>query len=299
MDLEAPADAWYVWLAVSIVSLAMAAVAIGLPTGPPPDAAEAANTIERASGADTYEATTSYRHEANAVKIDGKTVSMRNEHGTAHSSIAYGQVVPVMGHDRLENVTHGTAIEDEYAAEIEAPGETGIDAFLEDVETAHVETAGEWRSADGKLRATTVRTMPTPAVSASVATEDLPGIQTDELAFEYETNRAVDFSFRAEGANGMEAETYTTSEQGTGEVTIDHTAIESNTLQFPITVDIWTSGARVCQETIESDGAGETVEICDRDEGSIEIDEDTDEVGYLERSATGESEVYHVTLVDA
>jgi len=35
MDLEAPADAWYVWLAVSIISAAVAGIALGLPTGPP------------------------------------------------------------------------------------------------------------------------------------------------------------------------------------------------------------------------------------------------------------------------
>lgn len=299
MDLETPADAWYVWLAVSLVSLAMAGIAIGLPTGPPPDAAKAANSIEHVSGAETYEATTGYQHDADEVRIDGKTISMRNDHGTAHSSIAYGQVVPVMGHDRLENVAHGTAIGDEYAAEIEAPGETGIDAFLEDVRTAQEETAGEWRYADGELRATTVRTMPSPAVSASVTAGEPSNPLVDELAFAYETNRAVDFSFRAEGADGMEADTYTTSDRGAGEVTIDHAAIEGNTLRFPITVEIWTSGVGVCQVTIESDRAGERTEICDRDEGSVEIDEDPDDRGYLERSTDGSSEVYHVTLVDA
>ncbi|AFZ72550.1 DUF7283 family protein [Natronobacterium gregoryi] len=298
MDLETPADAWYVWLAVSLVSLAMAGIAIGLPSGPPPDADRAANAIERVSGIETYQATTSYEHDADTVKIDGKTVAMRNDHGTAHSSIAYGQVVPVMGHDRLENVTHGTKIEDEYATEIEAPGETGIGAFLEDVRTANEENSGAWQRTDGEIRATTVRTMPTPAVSASVTTEQLPGLQTDELVFEYETNRAVDFSFQATGADGMEADTATASESGTDTVTVEHTEIEGNTLRFPLTVEIWTTGTRVCQETIESDGAGETVELCDRDKGAIEIEADADERGYLERSQYG-TEVYHVTLVDA
>ncbi|AHG00753.1 hypothetical protein HALLA_05955 [Halostagnicola larsenii XH-48] len=50
MELEAPADAWYVWLALSIVSIAIVGIVLGLPTGPPPDANEAANTIERTAG---------------------------------------------------------------------------------------------------------------------------------------------------------------------------------------------------------------------------------------------------------
>lgn len=46
MDLEAPADAWYVWVDASILTVALAGIALSLPSQPPSDAQAAANTID-------------------------------------------------------------------------------------------------------------------------------------------------------------------------------------------------------------------------------------------------------------
>jgi hypothetical protein len=47
MNLEAPADAWYVWVGVALVSMTVAGVVGGLPSQPPPDSQTAANTVDR------------------------------------------------------------------------------------------------------------------------------------------------------------------------------------------------------------------------------------------------------------
>ncbi|APW96803.1 hypothetical protein CHINAEXTREME_03015 [Halobiforma lacisalsi AJ5] len=299
MDLETPADAWYVWLAVSLLTLATAGIALGLPTGPPPDATAAANAIERAAGtadANGY-VTTTYEHDADAIRIDGKTITMRNDHGTAHASIAYGQVVPVTGHERLENVTSGTPVTEEYATEIAAPNESGVDAFLTDVRAAHEDNAGEWRRADGELRTRAVRTMPSPTVSVTVETADLPGQQTDELEFSYETNREVPLRLGGQGSLGGDVETYEIPDSRSGSVVLDHTDIgDRNTLQFPLTVRVGTSGDTLCDATVEIPQAGERVDVCDHGEGTLGTDVPVEDLGYVDRTSSI-PEAYHVTLV--
>lgn len=141
MELESPADAWYVWFGVAIVSVAIAAVAIGLPSGPPPDANAAANAIERVSGS-SYDASVAHDHDADEVRIDATRISMRNEHGTTHASIAFGEVVPVMGNDRLENVVYGEVVDDEFGTSQEFIG--SIDAALD-------ENGNEWRLGRSEL----------------------------------------------------------------------------------------------------------------------------------------------------
>ncbi|WP_137288924.1 DUF7283 family protein [Natronorubrum halophilum] len=143
MDWEAPADAWYVWFAVSIISLAMVGVVLGLPTGPPPDADRAANAVEGTSGS-SYEAASTYGHDAEAIKIDGKTIEMRNEHGTDRSSIRYGQVVVVNGDDRLERLVYGSDFETEFESEIDDPHEDAVTVFMDRVANAEETNADEW-----------------------------------------------------------------------------------------------------------------------------------------------------------
>jgi len=63
MELESPADAWYVWFGVALVSLAFVGVVASFPTEPPPDTAEAADAIDRVT-ASGYNATAEYEHNA-------------------------------------------------------------------------------------------------------------------------------------------------------------------------------------------------------------------------------------------
>ena len=151
MDWEAPADAWYIWAAVTIISFAVAGVALGLPGGPPPDANEAANSIEGVAGS-PYEGSSTYETDAETIAIDGKTIEMENEHGTAHASLTYGVAVPVNDHDRLENIVYGSTFEEEYEDEL-ADGDThALEVFLSDVEAAYDENSGKEFTADGEIR---------------------------------------------------------------------------------------------------------------------------------------------------
>lgn len=113
MDFETPVDAWYVWFGVALTSVAIAGVALSLPAQPPPDATGAANTIDRVAGS-THFAGASYDHDADAARIDTGRISMRNDGGTAHASIAFESLTPVSAvtdstaHDALSLLLHGT-----------------------------------------------------------------------------------------------------------------------------------------------------------------------------------------------
>lgn len=106
MDLEAPADAWYVFLGVAIVSLAMTGIALSFPTTAPPNADRVANTVDRAAGS-THNATAENDHDANFFWIDGKQIALRNEGGTTRASIAFGTMTPAWHNDTLERILYG------------------------------------------------------------------------------------------------------------------------------------------------------------------------------------------------
>lgn len=150
MDWEVPADAWYVWLGASIVSLAIAGVVLSLPTGPPPDAARATNAIEETT-ASSYEAASTLEHNADTIRIDGKTVALRNEHGTSRSSLRYGQVVAVNGDERLERLVHGESFATVFESELEDEGTNAAAAFMDRVAAADEDNSGEWLTASDEL----------------------------------------------------------------------------------------------------------------------------------------------------
>lgn len=171
MDWEAPADAWYVWVAVTIISLAMAGIVLGLPTGPTPDADRAANAIEETSGS-SYEAATTYEHDADAVRIDGKTIELKNDHGTDRASINYGQVIVVNGDDRLENLTYGSGFDEEFDAELDDPTRDAATAFVTRTADARDANSGEWINSTDDLTVRRVVVEPDevtdPEISVSI-----------------------------------------------------------------------------------------------------------------------------------
>jgi len=150
MDLEAPADAWYVWLGVALVSVAFAGVALSLPTVPPPDAGAAANTIDEVAATE-YGASASYEHDADRFRMGLKQVWLRSEGGTSHSTIAFGTMTLARYNDSLEAVLYGDEPWDQFESK---------EAFAEAVEDARVETTANrdrWRSTRGELRVKSVR----------------------------------------------------------------------------------------------------------------------------------------------
>jgi hypothetical protein len=94
MNVGVPADAWYVWVGVVLVSLSVAGVVLGLPGEPPPDAADAANTIDRVAASE-YGTTATAKVDADQARIGTKQLSLRNDGGTAHTSITFGSMTPV------------------------------------------------------------------------------------------------------------------------------------------------------------------------------------------------------------
>lgn len=94
MNFEAPADGWYVWLGIALTSTLVAGVALTLPAEPPPDANSTANAVEHVATA-RYGATATCEHNAEAVKIGSRTITMRNEAGTARATITVGKMTPL------------------------------------------------------------------------------------------------------------------------------------------------------------------------------------------------------------
>ncbi|THE64379.1 hypothetical protein D8Y22_13285 [Salinadaptatus halalkaliphilus] len=202
MDFEAPADAWYVYVGVAIISVVVAGLAVGVSTGPPPDAEQASSAIEGATGSE-YAASGSYEHDAEIVTIDHQTLTMENDHGTAHSSFAYGTVVPVNGHERLENIAYGQSFEDAYADELDDPTSHATLEFFAAVEDADAENSGRELYADGELTARTVAVRNDEAVAVSAEPMNDADLSEDfEDEFEDEDDVEsipADFYVQAEG----------------------------------------------------------------------------------------------------
>lgn len=160
MDLEAHADAWHVWVGVALVSLSLLGVALALPSRPPPDAAAAANTIDRVAGS-THQATASYDHDADEVRIGLRQLSLRNDGGTSHASIAFGSITPVSAienrtmRDALEGLLHGQSpgqvVENEPGID-DVAGLLHGDGGIADARQVIQASGSAWRPADGRLR---------------------------------------------------------------------------------------------------------------------------------------------------
>lgn len=303
MDWEAPADAWYVWLAVSIVSLALAGVALGLPTGAPPDASQVANTIERVDGS-SHEASGRYAHDAETAVVDGRTIELTNEHGTSYASLDYGVIVPVTESERLANLSRGAAFDEEYRTELADPDVHAGAVFLDDVADEYAASSGTEVAATGELA---VRRIGVDA-------------DADDLADHHERvtiTAAEETHSRVSGVGtvtadyvGVEGASIDLEAEGTlryyGSSTADDDATTATSTTASLAADL--TGGHVTRPasepvtvTVESDaGLSERIEL---DAGETEtvdhattrsVDLDTDEP-YVDRHP--DTETYYVTLV--
>ncbi|WP_440767343.1 DUF7283 family protein [Natronorubrum sp. DTA7] len=323
MDWETPADAWYVWLAVSIVSVALAGIVLGLPTGPPPDTNQAANTIDRVAGT-THDASATYGHDAAEVKFEGPTVSLRNEHGTARSSLAYGTVVPVVGNERLEAVARGASLESAYGDAVETDRQDVEGEFLADLVEAHDEIDGEWTPADGELA---VRTLEVEAEAGT--TVEIAGSidRVENVSRSFERTAATEATVRYTAASETEIEVVLTGFEFAGHGNRDFNDVEHggdnellvtksetdtadgsqddfevpilsepganhHALVYPIAVGVYTDGSLECEGQLESSHG--FADICEG--GSITTDIASDAAELAQNAQSGE---YRVTLVTA
>lgn len=161
MTLEAPADAWYVWVGVVLVSVAISGVVVGLPSEPQPDAGKAANTVDRVAVSE-HGTRATYKLDAEQARIGTKQLAFRNDGGTTHASIAFGSITPVdaatgetaeVGTTLLAGQNVETVLnrhpEFERAADIR-------DAFT-GLRTAVDRNGARWHETEGRLRVRSVR----------------------------------------------------------------------------------------------------------------------------------------------
>lgn len=149
MDLEAPADAWYVWFGVVLVTLAFAGVALSFPSEPAPDATQAANTIDEVA-ASSFNASATYDHDANEVYVGLRQVGMRNSGGTDTATVAFGTMSPVRESDSPKKGFRVLRGEDPEAV-FDQPD--NMQEWAKKVRSNIESNDGaQWRQAEGRLR---------------------------------------------------------------------------------------------------------------------------------------------------
>jgi hypothetical protein len=147
MDTETPVDAWYCWLGVALVSVAVGGVALALPGTPPPDANRLANTVDRVAGSPA-DADAVRDHDADAFRLRGNRIALRNDGGTTRATAAFGTLTLARGDERLRAVLRGQSVEAAFGDRR---------AFLSAAGDARKATnESVWREARGRLRVRTL-----------------------------------------------------------------------------------------------------------------------------------------------
>jgi hypothetical protein len=148
VDLEAPADAWYVWVGVALVSIAAMGVALSLPAQPPPDADRMAGAVDRVAASE-HGGSVAFDHEAAKIRIGAEQIAARNEGGTARATVAFARLV----HVRAVSERHHDALADVLAGgPVDSEAREALRAVTADFDT----TTGEWYPARGEFRARAV-----------------------------------------------------------------------------------------------------------------------------------------------
>jgi len=137
---DVPVDAWYIWLGLSLASVALFGVGAALPTAPPPAAADAADTVDRVAAA-SAPVTAEHPLDAREIRVEPNELGLRNDAGTTHAKFAFGPVTPVGGARALTAVLQGAPPSSRY------PSAT---AFCDAAATAR-DRPSRWQAADGPL----------------------------------------------------------------------------------------------------------------------------------------------------
>lgn len=161
MELESPADAWYVWIGVALVSVGVAGVVVTLPPEPPPDASAAANTADRVAASE-YGTSASVDHDAEYVQLGTRRVALRNDGGTDHASVVFRSLTPVSAAEgKTREAGEAILSGGDPQRVVEERAGFGSEAQLCDAFRnlrLEVDREGaEWRRADGPLRVRSVQ----------------------------------------------------------------------------------------------------------------------------------------------
>jgi hypothetical protein len=142
--LDPPIDTWYVWLGLGVVSVAVAGLALALPTTAPPTATPVADAIDSVASS-PYEARTTVDVPADQLRLRSDSVAVRSDGGTAHAQLAFGPVTPV-GDGKLRRVLDGNQPKTVFS---------NRSAFEAAIQTAQNRT-GTWQEAPDRLVVTRV-----------------------------------------------------------------------------------------------------------------------------------------------
>lgn len=142
---DTPADAWYVWIGLSLLGATLLGIVTQLPDAPPPDAAGPANTVDAVAGG-RHAGTGTYPLAADAVRIESHRIGLRTGDETAFETLAYGPVTPVREGTLLWEVLRGARPDHVF----ESP-----ESFASAIERAN-ERERTWRSAPDALDVRTV-----------------------------------------------------------------------------------------------------------------------------------------------
>mgnify|MGYP006276807881 CR=1 FL=1 len=103
--LDPPLDTWYVWLGLGVVSVAVAGLALALPTTAPPSARPVADAVDSVASS-PHEARRTVDVPADQLRVRPDSIALRSDSATAHAEVAFGPVTPV-GHGKLRRVLDG------------------------------------------------------------------------------------------------------------------------------------------------------------------------------------------------
>ena len=142
---DAPLDAWYVWIGLSMVSVAVAGTALGLPTATAPAATPVAETIDSVA-ASPNQARATVALTADRIRLARHSVALESAGGVDRAPIAFGPVVPADTR-ALHEVVAGRAPERAFLTK------HAFEAAIEEARRA----APRWESAPKRLTVRRVR----------------------------------------------------------------------------------------------------------------------------------------------
>jgi hypothetical protein len=91
---EISLDAWYAWVGVGLVSIAVFGLVLSLPSSVPPDAATVGDTIDRVASS-PHEPRETIELTGEQIRITPHQIGLRTDGGSEHATLAYGPVTPV------------------------------------------------------------------------------------------------------------------------------------------------------------------------------------------------------------
>lgn len=155
MELESPADAWYTWVGVALVSVAVGGIVLGLPSQPPPDATGAANTVDRVATSEAG-ASATVEHGAAEIRIGTRQLWLRNDAGSAHASVAFDSLTPVHATESDTREVASALLAgkppEAVVAESRFASQSALRRALADARRRLDREGAAWRPANGQLR---------------------------------------------------------------------------------------------------------------------------------------------------